>query len=193
MYMHWHKSTWIYVNYYEFIWIQTISIEYTGIYTNTLTWFDLILFQIYTNLFKYILNLLENMHTVALLLHTDGAMLCQTAAHCCKHCHTLPRALRHTGKCTATHMRVHCRRHPCALSYTAALRHSRTLPHTAACAHPTHCLNWSAAHHRTPFTAHRTQSHTAINMYLNDLFECVWIHMNLCELMWMHINQINFI
>ena len=61
---------------------------------------------------------------------------------------TLPRAL------------LDSRTQPRALPHTAALPDTavRSAAHYAA-----HCMNSNAAH-RTPHTAHRTQSHTAINM-----------------------------
>jgi hypothetical protein len=159
-----YESKQFYLNTYEF--------------TLILTWFDLILFPIIPHLYEFKrihLNLFENMHTTAALLHTAAlpdshslphyrtlphtAAHCRTAAHYCKHCHTLPCTLPHTGKCTAARIRVHCCRHPCAMPYTAALLHTlvRALPHTAA--HTAHTA-WI----KVPHTAHRTQSHTAIIM-----------------------------
>jgi hypothetical protein len=144
--------------------------------------------RIYTNMFWIYLKICcptaahcrtaRQPHTAA-LPHTAAhcRTLPHTAAHCptaAHWCHTLLRALSHTGRCTATHIRVHCRthphtctaahirRHPCGLPYTAAL------PHTAALAHSrAHChilLRTPRTLHalkcRTPYTAHHTQSHT---------------------------------
>jgi hypothetical protein len=57
----------------------------------------LIYSEIYTDLYEYVLNLFENMHTAA-LLHTTAA----------PDSHTLPRALPHTAR----HIRALCRTLP---------------------------------------------------------------------------------
>jgi hypothetical protein len=114
-------------------------------------------------LYEYLLNLFENVHTVA-LPHTtalpDSRPLPHsrwTAAHCRKHCRTLP----HTLARTAGHH------------------------HTAS-----HCMNQNVAHH-TPHTANRTHSFTSISMYSNNLMwvymnscEFMCIYLNLCEFTW---------
>jgi hypothetical protein len=78
----------------------------------------------YTNLNEYTLNLFENIHTTALLLHTATL----PDSYRLPHCRTWPRALPHTAARTATHCHtlhgaVHC-------STLLPHIHCRTLPHT---------------------------------------------------------------
>ena len=77
----------------------------------TSNYFDL--FRIYTNLYKHVLNLVENMHTAG-LPHTAAPL----------DSRTLPRALAAGQPHTAAHTAAHCRTagQSCALC--------RTLPHT---------------------------------------------------------------
>jgi hypothetical protein len=127
----------------EFMWINMNSYESNQCnvnvskFTQKLKWYQFKLFdllRIYTNLYGYVLNLFENMHTAA-LLHTAAPLDSRTLLRALPDIRTPPRTL------------PYCRTRPCVL------------PHTAAA----HCVN-SNATHRTPHTAHCTQWHTAINM-----------------------------
>ena len=91
------------------------------------------------NLYEYVLNLFENMHTAGLPL-TAAPLDSRTLPRALPDSRTLPPTLQHTAALpdTAVHSAAHC----------------RTL-HEFECRTPAH---------RTPHTAHRTQTHTIINM-----------------------------
>jgi hypothetical protein len=133
-------------------------------------------------------------HTAA-LPHT--AAHCRTLPHTAAHCRTLPgsrtllQALPHTTSRTAAHGQVHCRTHPRALPQTSehTAVHCRTAAHCRA-----HCHTLL----RTPRTLHELKCHTPhtahsrapqLSWIKSIIFECVWINVDLCELMWIYMNS----
>jgi hypothetical protein len=103
---------------------------------------------------RRLLHALPRTHPLA-LPHTTADL--PTVTHCHAHYHTLPP--------TAAHYRnaAHCHTagQPHAAAHTA--RQPHTPAHTAA-----NCVNQRAFAHRTPHTAHRTKSYTAINTSSNN-------------------------
>jgi hypothetical protein len=98
------------------------------------------IYLIYSEFTQICTNIFLIYLKICTLLHCCTLPHCWTAAHCCKHCQTLPPAL------------LDSRTQPRAL-----------LPHTAA-----HCRTLNEIECRKLQTAHRTQSHVAIQTILCD-------------------------
>jgi hypothetical protein len=139
IYMNLRELTWIYVNLREFIWIHLNQKRIMWMCANLREyWQDFILNHlIYSEFIRIYTNMLWIYLKICTLPNCRTQPHCRTTAHCRAHCRTA----------------AHC----CAHSHTAGHRRALccTLPHTAWIRMPDS---------RTPHTAHRSQSHTAINM-----------------------------
>jgi hypothetical protein len=164
-----YAFTWIYVNLCEFIWMYEIFIWMCmNLHVHEHDFISNYL--IYSEFIRVYMNMLWIYLKICSLPDCRTLTHRWTAAHCHAHC-------RMTAAHTAAHTTVH----------TAALLDIAVC--SAANCSTLHEFECRIAAHRTPHTAHSTQSHTVIITWFKSVAcECICIYMNLREFMWINMN-----